>query len=143
LSPYTLAEDGDPLDVLILMDEPGCTGSLVECRVIGAICGEQSENGKRIRNDCIVGVAIPSHTHSSLQDIKDLNPTLLREIGNFFVNYHQQYDKKFRVIGNCGARDAWKMVKKAAKPTKGMTAHLPSLIHNFGPTKADSNVRSF
>ena len=52
--PSTRAEDGDPLDVLVLlMDEPGCTGCLVECRVIGAICGEQSENGKKIRNDSV------------------------------------------------------------------------------------------
>lgn len=113
--PSTLAEDGDPLDVLVLMDEPGCTGSLVECRIIGAICGEQSEGKKNIRNDRLVGVAVPSHTHSNLKEIDDLNPSLLRELDNFFVNYHQQYGAKFKVLGHCGSREAMKMLKKAMK----------------------------
>ena len=77
--PSTLAEDGDPLDVLVLMDESGCTGCLVECRVIGAICGEQSKDGEKVRNDRLVGVAVQRHTHSSLKEINDLNPALLRD----------------------------------------------------------------
>jgi inorganic pyrophosphatase len=113
--PSTLAEDGDPLDVLVLMDEPGCTGCLVECRIIGAICGEQAEDQKKVRNDRLVGVAIPSHTHSNLKDIADLNPALLQEVEKFFINYHQQYGKKFKVLGHCGPKEALKMVKKAAK----------------------------
>jgi inorganic pyrophosphatase len=116
--PSTLAEDGDPLDVLVLMDEPGRTGCLVECRIIGAICGEQSDGGKRMRNDRLIGVAIPSHTHSNLKKIDDLNPSLLREIDNFFVNYHQQYGNKFKVVGHCGPKEALKMIKKAAKRRK-------------------------
>src|SRR4051812_3768113 len=116
--PSTIAEDGDPLDVLVLMDEPGCTGCLVECRVIGAICAEQSEGGKKIRNDRLIGVAIPSHTHSDLRDVNDLNPAVLREVGTFFTNYNQGYGKKFKVLGYSGAKEAWKMVKKAAKAKK-------------------------
>jgi inorganic pyrophosphatase len=116
--PSTLAEDGDPLDVLVLMDEPGCTGCLVDCRIIGAICGEQSDNGTKIRNDRLVGVAVPSHTHSDLQDIGELNPSLLREVDKFFANYHQQYGKKFKVIGHCGPKEALKMVKQGVKRKK-------------------------
>lgn len=116
--PSTLAEDGDPLDALVLMDESGRTGCLVECRIIGAICGEQSENGEKIRNDRLVGVAVPSHTHSNLTEIDDLNPSLLREIDRFFVNYHQQYGKKFKVIGHCGSKEALKLVNKAVKRKK-------------------------
>jgi inorganic pyrophosphatase len=113
--PSTVAEDGDPVDVLVLMDEPGCTGCLVECRVIGAICGEQSEDGEKVRNDRIVGVANPSHTHSNLKDIRDLNQDLLREVDNFFVNYNEQAGKKFKVIGHCGPKEALQTVRKAVK----------------------------
>jgi inorganic pyrophosphatase len=116
--PSTRAEDGDPLDVLVLMDESGSTGTLIECRIIGAILGEQSEKGKKVRNDRLLGVAVPSHVHSDLNDIKDLNPDLLREIGNFFVNYNQQYGKEFTVLGHCGPKEAFKMVKKAVKRRK-------------------------
>jgi inorganic pyrophosphatase len=116
--PSTLADDGDPLDVLVLMDEPGCTGCLVECRIIGAICGEQSKDGEKVRNDRLVGVAVPSHTHSNLKEIRDLNPSLLREVENFFVNYHQQYGKKYKVVGHCDSNEAFKKVRKAAKRKK-------------------------
>ena len=116
--PSTRAEDDDPLDVLILMDEPGCTGCLVECRIIGAICGEQSEDGKKIRNDRLVGVAASSHTHSDLKHIKELNSSLLREIEKFFINYHNVYGEKFKVIGQCGPQEAMKLVKKSMKREK-------------------------
>ncbi|MBV9183947.1 MAG: inorganic diphosphatase [Acidobacteria bacterium] len=105
----------DSFPPLVLMDEPGCTGCLVECRVIGGICGEQTNGGKKIRNDRLVGVAVPSHTHSDLMDITDLNGTLLHEIENFFVNYHQQYGKSFKVLNRCGPDEAMKLVKKAVK----------------------------
>jgi inorganic pyrophosphatase len=113
--PSTLAEDGDPLDVLVLMDEPGCTGCLIECRVIGAILGEQSENGKKVRNDRLVGVALPSHTHSDLKNIGDLNSNLLREVEQFFVNYHAQYGTRFKPIGRVGAQEALEMVRNGIK----------------------------
>jgi inorganic pyrophosphatase len=116
--PSTLAADGDPLDVLILMDEHACTGCLVDCHIIGAICGEESKDGKKIRNDRLIGVALPAHTHSDLKDLGDLNPNLLKEIENFFVNYHQQYGSKFKVIGHAGAKEARKMVDKAIKQRK-------------------------
>jgi inorganic pyrophosphatase len=113
--PSTLAEDGDPLDVLVLMDEPGCTGCLIECRVIGAILGEQSEDGRKVRNDRLVGVALPSHTHSDLKNIGDLNSNLLREVEQFFVNYHAQYGTRFKPIGRVGPKEALKMLRNGIK----------------------------
>jgi inorganic pyrophosphatase len=115
--PSTLADDGDPLDVLVLMDEAGCTGALVDCRVIGAILGEQTskKEPKPVRNDRLLAVAIPSHTHSDLQDIGQLNDHQLRELEAFFVNYHRQYEEKFKLLGRCGAKDALKMVKQSIK----------------------------
>jgi len=65
-----------------------------------------------------VGVAVPSHTHSNLKEIDDLNPSLLREIDRFFVNYHPQYGAKFKVLGHCGSKEPLKMVKKAEKRKK-------------------------
>ena len=45
-SPSTLAEDGDPLDILVLMDAPAHVGCLIEVRIIGIINAKQSEDGK-------------------------------------------------------------------------------------------------
>src|ERR1700751_3300977 len=56
--PSTKADDGDPVDVLVLMDEPAFPGCLLQCRVIGAIEGEQSDKkgNDKVRNDRIVAI---------------------------------------------------------------------------------------
>jgi inorganic pyrophosphatase len=55
--PGTKAEDGDPLAVLLLMDEPAFPGCVVKAMIIGVTESEQSEDGKTIRNDRIIAVA--------------------------------------------------------------------------------------
>src|SRR5882762_4455609 len=55
--PKTLAPDGDPIDVLLLMDEPAFPGVAVKARLIGVIEGEQVDGKKRIRNDRLVAIA--------------------------------------------------------------------------------------
>jgi inorganic pyrophosphatase len=47
--PSTKAEDGDPLDVLVLSDEPLYVGCVVECRLIGVIEAEQEQDGQKNR----------------------------------------------------------------------------------------------
>jgi inorganic pyrophosphatase len=114
--PSTRGGDGDPLDALVLMDEPGTTGSLVACRLIGAILGEQgSKTKKKERNDRLVAVAIPSHTHGDLKHVHDLNKNLLSELEEFFINYHAAYGEKYRVLGCKGPKVAWKLVRDGAR----------------------------
>jgi len=60
--PRTKAPDGDPIDVLLLMDEPAFPGIAVRARLIGIIEGEQLEGKKRSRNDRLLAVAeMPPH----------------------------------------------------------------------------------
>lgn len=59
--PQTIAPDGDPIDVLLLMDEPAFPGCSVEARLIGVIEGEQLDGKERIRNDRLVAVAEANH----------------------------------------------------------------------------------
>ena len=96
--PSTRAEDGDPIDVLILMDEPAFPGCVVEARLVGVIEGEQSQDGKEERNDRLIAVCNASHTHSEIKSVKDLNKSLLREVEKFFVNYHSTDGTKFKVL---------------------------------------------
>jgi inorganic pyrophosphatase len=113
--PSTLAGDGDPLDALIMMDEPATTGCLVDCRLIGVIQGEQQEGGKWIRNDRLVAVAVPSSTHSDLETLEDLNATLLEQLQKFFVNYHAVVGEEFRPLGPKGPAVARKLLDAAIK----------------------------
>ena len=58
--PNTKFEDGDPLDVLILSDEPTFPACQIDCRIIGVIKAEQKKNGKETRNDRLIAVAAAS-----------------------------------------------------------------------------------
>ena len=54
--PSTEADDGDPVDVLVLMDEPAFPDCLLKCRVIGVIQGEQGTKKSKERNDRVVAI---------------------------------------------------------------------------------------
>ena len=83
--PGTIAADGDPLDVLALMDEPAFVGCLIQARLLGVIEAEQTEAGKTERNDRLIAVASESHIHPSLKSLKKLDSKLIAEIEHFFV----------------------------------------------------------
>src|SRR5438270_8372921 len=72
--PSTKAGDGDPLDVLVLTDEPLFPGCLVECKLIGAIESEQEEEGETNRSDRLVAVAEQSLLYSEINTSKDRIP---------------------------------------------------------------------
>ena len=110
--PSTRAEDGDPLDVLILMDQPAFPGCLVEARLVGVIEAEQSEDGTTERNDRLIAVCNASHTHSDIKSVNDLNKSLLREVEKFFVNYNSIDGKKFKVLGCKGPSAANARLKR-------------------------------
>jgi inorganic pyrophosphatase len=115
--PSTLGEDGDPLDVLVLMDAPAHVGCLIEIRVIGIITAEQTEDGKTESNDRILGVAVHSYDHEDLDSINDVSKTLLDQLEEFFISYNKQRGKKFKVTGTAGPKKALRFLKS------GMRAH--------------------
>jgi inorganic pyrophosphatase len=114
----TIADDGDALDALVLMDEPAFAGCLVESRVIGVIEANQTEDGKTERNDRIIAVAAESHTHRGIKSLRDLDQTLLEEIEHFFVSYNQQRGKKFKSLGHRGPKRARSLVCKHTRKGK-------------------------
>lgn len=112
--PQTLAQDGDPLDALIINEEPLISGCLLKVRPVAVIKATQTENGKAVRNDRIIGEAIPKETPLEFESIK-LDKKLLSEIEHFFVTYNKLYGKKFKVLGTEGQGQAWKIVCQAIK----------------------------
>jgi inorganic pyrophosphatase len=116
--PSTLAEDGDPLDVLVLMDEPAFAGCLLTARVVGAILGDEAEPRRprrRVRNDRLVAVALASRTHDDLRSLADLNGSMLDQVEAFFTHYQQTLGKRYRVRGRKGPRAAWQLVESAVR----------------------------
>jgi inorganic pyrophosphatase len=104
--PSTLGADGDPLDVVILLDEPGHVGCLLDIRLIGVIEAEQSEDKKRTRNDRLIAVAVHSYSHQDSHSIDDVPKSLLDQLEEFFVSYNKSRGKKFRVKGRHGPKRA-------------------------------------
>src|SRR4030081_3068237 len=94
--PKTLADDGDPIDVLLLMDEPAFPGCAVRARLIGVIEGEQLDGKKTVRNDRLLAVAEANHMYANIKSLSDLPKQFLNELQDFFVNYHNLEGKKYR-----------------------------------------------
>jgi inorganic pyrophosphatase len=113
--PKTLAPDGDPIDVLLLMDEPAFPGCAVRARLVGVIEGEQLDGKKKIRNDRLVAVADVNHMYANIRKLKDLPEKWLTELEDFFVNYHNLEGKKYRLLGCKGQRAAMRLIKEAQK----------------------------
>jgi len=112
--PCTKAQDGDPVDVLLLMDVPAYPGVVVESRIVGVIEAEQSENGDKMRNDRVVAVAEDSRVHSDIRKPGDLKSNMMEEVERFFTNYNQERGKKFKVLGLKAADAARKLIKKSS-----------------------------
>ena len=113
--PETKADDGDPLDVLLLMDEPAFPGCVVNARLVGVIEAEQTEDGKAIRNDRVVAVAVDAHDYADIRSIKDINKSLLNELEHFFISYNETRGKAFRLLGTKGPNRAWKLVQASRR----------------------------
>ncbi len=109
--PSTKADDGDPVDVLVLMDEPAFPGCVLSCRPIGVIEGEQGNKKKKERNDRIVAVEQDAHSWEDVKTVDDLGKQFARELEEFFVNYHRLTGKKYRILGLKGPDEARKLVK--------------------------------
>lgn len=110
--PSTKAEDGDPVDVLVLMDEPAFPGCLLECRVIGIIEGEERSKQKKIRNDRVVAVERSDHDFADIYHVRRLGKRFVRELEEFFVNYHALSGSKFRVLKVKGPRKARRRIEE-------------------------------
>jgi inorganic pyrophosphatase len=116
--PSTLGADGDPVDVMVLMDAPAHVGCLIEVRIIGIISAEQTEDGKTETNDRLLGVAVHSYEHEDLQSISEVSKTLLDQVEEFFVSYNKQRGKKFKVTGTGGPKKALKFLKNGIQAHK-------------------------
>jgi inorganic pyrophosphatase len=116
--PSTVAEDGDPVDVLVLMDEPGAVGCLLQCRVVGIIEGEQGSKKDRERNDRIVAIERDNHRFADIHHLKDLGKEFVRELEEFFVNYHDLSGEKYRILDVKGPREATKRIDDGIRDFK-------------------------
>ena len=113
--PETLAQDGDPLDAIVLLDAPVHPGCVVLARLIGILEAEQKGQGERSweRNDRLVAVAGGPKGHASMHSLDDVDPFRLQAIESFFATYHALDGDQFRVTARAGIRAAEAAIRRA------------------------------
>ena len=110
--PSTLAEDGDPLDVLMLLETPTFPGCIVRGRVVGVIDGRQTgRSGKTTANPRLIAVAMESTEYAGVRRLRELPQTLIDEITHFFVSYNDATGKTYTPSGAFGPRKARAMIE--------------------------------
>lgn len=113
--PDTRGDDGDPLDVLILSDEPTFPGCQIDCRLIGSIRSHQKDaDGTEHRNDRLIAVAEASVLFASIKELRDLEPKVLEQIEDFFVNYQKARDVEVKLLGRGSRDEAKSKLEKAS-----------------------------
>ncbi len=108
--PDTLAGDGDPLDALVLLEDPVYPGVVVECRPVGVLY-MQDEAGEDAKLIC---VPPKEPRFAKVDDISDLTPQLVEEIQHFFNVYKTLEPGKYSSAHGLGGRDeAWAEIRNA------------------------------
>jgi inorganic pyrophosphatase len=114
--PRSEGDDGDPIDVLVVVEQGTYPGCLLECRLIGIIQGEQTgKDGDTDRNDRLVAVPEASVEYANLRDIAEFSRGHLNALEHFFVYYNAMEGKRYRLLGTEGPEAALKTLKKATK----------------------------
>jgi inorganic pyrophosphatase len=97
------------------MDEPAFPGIAVRARLIGIIEGEQTDGKKKIRNDRLLAVAEMNHEYAYIKRLSDLPKKFLRELEEFFVNYHRLEGKEYTLLAAKKTTAAMRMIQKAQR----------------------------
>ncbi len=119
LSPYD--EDGEGLHVVIETPKGSrntAVGCLLSCRIIGVIEGEQGKKKDPERNDRIIAIEQANHSFADIRHVRDLGKQFVRELEDFFVNYHELSGTKYRVLDVRGPGEAEKRIKDGIRAFK-------------------------
>ncbi len=116
--PNTLADDGDPADILVLNDAPLQAGSVIACRLIGILVMEDEAGMDEKLLALPISKIDPTHDH--IKDVNDVSKAVLDKIKNFFETYKMLEPNKWvKVKDFADKKAAQTMLEKAIKNYKG------------------------
>ncbi|MCZ7663938.1 MAG: inorganic diphosphatase [Thermoleophilia bacterium] len=108
---HTLAEDGDPLDAMVIVGEATFTGCIIEAKPIG-LFKMWDEKGLDHKILC---VPVSDPQWNRLEDIGDVPEHLLLEMEHFYSIYKDLEMKKTRIGGWASAERAWRVIEDARR----------------------------
>ena len=106
--PQTLAEDGDPLDILVMVNEPTFSGCLIEARVIGLFRMKDRD----LNDFKVLGVPHSDPLFNEYRDLENVPQHFLREVEHFFTTYKQLEDVSVEAFGWVSAMQAIQEVQR-------------------------------
>jgi inorganic pyrophosphatase len=113
--PSTEADDGDPLDVLVIHDSATYPGLVLRCKPIGILEAVQKANGKSERNDRVFAVPDRSPFEGDLQDVRRLPKRAVDELEHFFRATNALEEKEIEFLGWRGPNRAIKAINKLSR----------------------------
>ncbi len=113
--PSTKAEDGDPLDVLVIHDARTYPGVVMQCRPVGILEVVQKSKGKKERNDRVFAVPERSPLETDLKDIRHLPSRAREELEQFFRATDALEDKELQFLQWRGPRHAIRAIGRLVK----------------------------
>ena len=108
--PSTRGGDGDPLDVLVLADEPLFPGCVVEARLVGVLEVEQKEKGKTEKNDRLIAAVETPYNPPQVHALDELPEQHLDEIEHFLIAFNQAEGRELAIVGRRDAKRALEIV---------------------------------
>jgi len=114
--PNTLAEDGDPIDIVVLADEDLPVGCLASVRLLGVIEAVQTErDGASNRNDRLIGRVEKSRIYADVDDLECLGRAMVGELTRFFETYNDLKGKNFAVKAVSDPARACALIEEATR----------------------------
>jgi inorganic pyrophosphatase len=118
--PQTLAEDHDPLDILVMVNEPTFSGCLIEARVVGIF----KMRDKGINDFKVLGVPNKDPLFNSIRVLTDVPPHFLREVEHFFSTYKQLEGVQTEPLG-------WAPQEEGAAEVRSCIERFRKTLGNF------------
>lgn len=112
--PSTRGQDGDPLDIVILNDQPMALGSWARVHLLAVIEAEQTEEGEPVRNDKLIGAAMDEETPPKFVSLP-LDQSRINQIVFFFSSYNRISGKEFKTLRTGSRDDAEKLVRAGVR----------------------------
>lgn len=107
--PETLEEDGDPIDILVMITNPTVPGCIIDARVVGVL---SMQDDKGVDNK-LLGVPVSDPRFVHVHDLADVPPHVLREIEHFFRTYKDLEGKGVAIRGWYGRQQAARVLERA------------------------------
>ena len=116
--PDTLAEDGDPLDVIVLLSQATFPGCEVRARLIGLL---EMQDDKGV-DDKLLAVGADDPRYDTVNSLDDVLPHTLKELAHFFESYKELEGKRVNVDRWLGPADAEQALSQARERYRAKTS---------------------